>query len=115
MNMFKKFTLVIGIIAAFNVNANEEYGSYNNDPNKLFDATNVYASTIKVTWVRVKKSELTKTCNQIRAKHGIGPMTVVVDACTIWDNTECTIVTPTSTTMGTFGHESRHCFQRAWH
>ncbi len=111
----KFFIATVAIIASFSVHANESYGSYDDDPNKSFNASSISYETMKITWKRVDKNKVLSECNSIRKKYNLSPSSTLLDGCTIWHYDECIIVTEKSTTMHTIGHEVRHCYQRNWH
>jgi hypothetical protein len=89
--------------------------AFNDDPTALFDASNVHSETVKVTWKRVKAENLLETCQKVYKLYRLPQITYAIRGCSIWVGNECTIITPDATSMHTLGHETRHCFQQAWH
>lgn len=117
MKTFKTILLSVVIVAIFvsTATATEEFGTYEDDPTKVFDASSTFYDTMKISWIRVKRTNLLSKCNEVRARYGLSPTHNMLNGCTIWVNEECIIVTDIKTTMHTIGHEFRHCFQRNWH
>lgn len=115
MKTFLNLVATLCIVASFSANANEEYGSYDNDPNKLFDATMNAVDDMKITWKTSK--HVAADCNKIRSSNHLAPVASNMVACADWDQFKkvCTIITGQQTTMLAVGHEIRHCFQGAWH
>lgn len=110
----KLFIAAVAIIASFSVCANEAYGTYEDNPSKLFDASSVRHDTVTITWKRVDNNMVDKTCKLEGNKRGL-TFTVSSEACSFWDGLECIIITGKNATMHELGHETRHCFQGNWH
>lgn len=89
--------------------------AYDDDPTHPFDASSVAEETVKISWLRVPEQDLLQACNVMYTKFGVPNINYAVNGCSVWKNDSCIIITATSTTMHTLGHESRHCFQRDWH
>lgn len=83
------------------------------DPLKPFDATNNKQQTVQVTWRVVDNVQ--KACEAEYAKWGYKVFNYKADACSVWLDSKCTIITKKRPTMHDLGHEVRHCFQGAWH
>jgi hypothetical protein len=95
--------------------ANENYGSYNDDPKILFDASELFHETMKIKWIRVNKDEVLKECNTKREQYNLDKTKNPLNGCTIWDKEFCIVITEKATSMHTLGHEIRHCYQHSWH
>ena len=56
-------------------------------------------------------------CEVESKKRGLGGFGYGVDACSFWERgtTQCTIIVPKMVNYWTLGHETRHCFQGAFH
>lgn len=67
----------------------------------------------EVKWLVV--NNLQATCEAESHKRGLGGFNYALEACSFWDDRQCTIVTSTNTTMHQLGHELRHCFMGNFH
>lgn len=89
--------------------------AYDDDPTVPFDASSVEEESVKISWKRVPEEKLLGACQKLYHRNNLGDITVTVNGCSVWSGSNCTIITATSTTMWTLGHEARHCFQHDWH
>jgi hypothetical protein len=88
------------------------------DPNELteeekgrFARLDIDPATI--TWQRVDNVQ--KVCEAESRKRGLGGFGYSVYACAFWEQNTCTIITSKRPTLHDLGHETRHCFQGAFH
>lgn len=112
----KTFTIIVALLFTListSVNAGDEYGTYDDNPKKPFDASNHNYETMLITWKAVK--DVNKECNKMRVKRGETPFGFSVDACSSWSGRMCTIITKAKPTMWSVGHEIRHCYEGNWH
>lgn len=91
--------------------------AFNNDPNAPFDALRARIDKTTITWRKV--DDIQAACEKESQRRGLGGFGYGVEACSFWDKSfgfdQCTIITKKQTTMGTVGHEIRHCFAGSWH
>lgn len=112
----KTFTIIAALLFTLmsaSVNAKGEYGTFDDDPKKPFDASKHEYETMLITWKVAK--DVNKECNKMRVKRGEEPFGFSVDACSSWNGRTCTIITKTKPTMWSVGHEIRHCYEGNWH
>lgn len=74
----------------------------------------------KTTMHWVTTHDVQKECEKESRRRGLGGFGYPVEACSFWSNSRtsgntCMIITSKVTNMGILGHESRHCFQGAFH
>lgn len=113
MKILKVIAVLLSIFTSASVNAKGEYGTFDDNPKKPFDASNHNYETMLITWKVVK--DVNKECNKMRIKRGVKPFGFSVDACSTWNGRMCTIITKTKPTMWSVGHEIRHCYEGDWH
>jgi hypothetical protein len=89
--------------------------AYYEDPKAYFNATKNMTNTTTITWKQV--DDVQGTCEAESRRRGNGGFGFTVEACSFWspDKTSCTIVTGKQTNLHQLGHETRHCFQGAFH
>jgi hypothetical protein len=83
------------------------------DPDAAFKTETNVTNQTTVTWLVV--DHVQHTCERESRKRGFGGFGYGVDACSFWTASTCTIITSTKPTMHQLGHETRHCFQGAFH
>jgi hypothetical protein len=83
------------------------------DAEAPFNATKNQHKTITLSWVYT--DDVQTACKNAFKKQGIAPLTYSVAACSIWQGSNCTIITKRNPTLGDVGHEVRHCYQYSWH
>ena len=83
------------------------------DPIAPFDASNIPATPLSITWVTTDNVQ--KVCDAESRRRGKGGFGYSIQACSFWEGNSCTIVTSKRPSMHTVGHETRHCFQGNWH
>jgi hypothetical protein len=89
--------------------------AYDDDPNHSFDASKLEETTVNISWKRVPTDQILSACQKMYDTYNLGQITYAIHGCSVWVGKQCTIITGKETTMATLGHESRHCFQHAWH
>ena len=77
-----------------------------------YDATKNLRKTSTITWVAV--TDVHKTCAEEFSKVGV-KVRYKMDACAIWNETTCKIITRKNPTESNVGHEVMHCFQEQYH
>lgn len=91
--------------------------AYEDDPRKLFLVEKSFANESLIAWRTV--SNVQEACEAESKKRGNGGFGYSVAACSFWgksgDYSVCTIITAKSVDLTTLGHETRHCFQGAFH
>lgn len=85
------------------------------NPEAPFDARTVMYEKITLTWRRVDVNDVQKTCEAESRKRGLGGFGYRVYACSFWEGDRCDIFTSKTPTLHDLGHETRHCFQGAFH
>ncbi len=83
-----------------------------------FDTRANQVNKTTIEWVTTK--DVQKECEKESRRRGLGGFGFPVEACSFWTNSRvtgntCMIITSKVTNMGVLGHESRHCFQGAFH
>lgn len=109
----KKAAVLALALISINVQALE-------DVHTPFSTSANFTNTVTINWVSVDRDRLQARCESESRKRKMGGFTHAVEACSFWDSDRngrniCTIVTYKTTNMHTLGHETRHCFQGAWH
>jgi hypothetical protein len=89
------------------------------------DEANIPFSTLannrnKMTIEWLVSTNVQRDCEKESHRRGFGGFGIALQACSFWTydsigGGNCTIITSKVTTMGTLGHETRHCFQGAFH
>jgi hypothetical protein len=74
----------------------------------------------KMTIEWLVSTNVQRDCEKESRRRGFGGFGIALQACSFWTydsigSGNCTIITSNITTMGTLGHETRHCFQGAFH
>ena len=85
------------------------------NPEVPFDAITVLNEKLKITWRRVDANDVQKTCEAESRKRGLGGFGYRVYACSFWEGDRCDVFTSKTPTLHDLGHETRHCFQGAFH
>ncbi len=87
------------------------------EADKPFNTRDNKLNKTTIEWVPVDNVQ--KACEKESHRRGLGGFGYAVEACSFWTNeitgNRCTIITAKVTNMGTLGHETRHCFQGAFH
>ena len=83
------------------------------DPEAKFDARKLMTEKTTITWQRVDNVQ--SVCEAESRKRGLGGFGYSVYACAFWEQNTCTIITSKRPTLHDLGHETRHCFQGAFH
>lgn len=86
-----------------------------NSPYKRFDANKNFTNKSEITWIAVDNPA--KVCEQEGRKRfsNFKGFNYVPQACAIWEDNKCLIITKKRPNMHELGHEVRHCFQGHWH
>lgn len=87
------------------------------DPIANFDARKVMTDKSNIEWHRV--DNLQQVCEAESKKRNLGGFGYSVEACSFWEKgftgNTCHIFTRKDTNLHNLGHETRHCFQGAFH
>jgi hypothetical protein len=83
------------------------------NPEAKFDARKLMTEKSTISWRRV--DDVQKTCEAESRKRGFSGFGYRVNACSFWEGGRCDIFTSKSPTTHDLGHETRHCFQGAFH
>lgn len=83
-----------------------------------FSTTANNSNKMTIEWLA--STNVQRDCEKESRRRGFGGFGIPLQACSFWayDSSgggKCTIITSKTTTMGTLGHETRHCFQGAFH
>lgn len=108
-----KPTLAAAIVAMITVVNAVASPIIDDDPSKKFDATLYTNRKVTINWITA--TNVQEACDAEIKKYGKKSFGYTLNACAFWDGDKCTIITAKTTSMHTLGHETRHCFQGAWH
>lgn len=107
-----KKTLVVALAVQSAVSFGATHG-FDDNPSTPFNATNNARTEMTVKWLAV--ADVQSACEQASKQVGNKGFGFAVNACSFWQKNKCVIITKDRPTMGTLGHEMRHCFQGSWH
>jgi hypothetical protein len=89
-------------------------GGFNyRDPDSTFDASKLNTNQTQITWRVVP--DVQKACEAESRNLGNKGFGYMVQACSFWAQTTCTIITGKNATMHQLGHETLHCFKGNFH
>lgn len=89
-------------------------GGFNyNDPDSMFDATKLNTSRATISWKVVDNVQA--ACEKESRARGNGGFGYMIQACSFWTDSTCTVVTGKKATMHQLGHETLHCFKGNFH
>ena len=108
--MIRSLALLLGL----SINVTGSAQDWKN-PEAPFDARKVMNEKTIITWRRVDVNDVQKTCEAESRKRGLGGFGYRVYACSFWEADRCDIFTSKTPTLHDLGHETRHCFQGAFH
>lgn len=108
--MIRSLVLLLGI----SINVTGSAQDWKN-PEAPFDARKLMTEKTTITWRRVDVNDVQKTCEAESRKRGLGGFGYRVYACSFWEGDRCDIFTSKTPTLHDLGHETRHCFQGAFH
>ena len=89
------------------------YSELEKSPTQMYKMNNLITTRSKVTLVVV--DDIKKGCDAESNKRGLGGFKIDLEACSFFNDTECTIVVGKKTNNDILGHEIRHCFQGEFH
>ena len=104
-----KSKLLVALLVLSTANAQ----AFTDDPTELFDTRGNYVDEVTVKWIPV--DDVQGTCERESKKRGYGGFGYGVKACSFFGGNQCVIYTSKKTSMHSLGHETRHCFQGAFH
>jgi hypothetical protein len=102
-----KKALLVLLFATSLVHAGQE------DPFEKVDMSKNFTNKITLTVQAVANP--TDACHKERLRRGFTSRNQSVDACTFWEQNQCTIIVGLKTDRDTLGHELQHCLQGPWH
>lgn len=105
----KKALVVLLAVVSLTATAKEDWSN----PEAKFDAKNLMTEKTTITWQRVDNVQA--SCETESKKRRLGGFGYTVYACSFWEGNTCTIITSKKPTLHDLGHETRHCFQGAFH
>ncbi len=79
---------------------------------QTYDVRKNLYKRVTITWEHA--ADINKACRAELLKYGEKVM-YAMDACAVWNGTQCKIITKTRPTEDSVGHEVMHCFQAHYH
>jgi hypothetical protein len=91
--------------------------AYQDETLKLFDTSRNQSNKVTIVWEQ--SQDVAAACNRERQVRGLATFNFAAQSCAIVsssaDGDTCKIITAEKTTQAILGHETRHCFQGAFH
>ena len=89
------------------------FGELEKSPTQMYKMNNLITTTSIVNILVV--DDVQKSCNAESHKRKLGGFRIALEACSFFNDTNCTIVVGKKTNNNILGHEIRHCFQGEFH
>lgn len=110
-----KSTLLIFFLTLTIYGHSEE--RFTDNPKTPFSTSKNITNKTMISWRQVENVQV--ECTKESKKRGFAGFPNPIQACSFWDKGisgySCLIISGTTLNMHTLGHETRHCFQGAFH